>query len=454
MITTIIATIIVLGVLILVHELGHFFAAKWVGIEVHRFSIGLGPRLLGVRRGETEYVLSAIPLGGYVKMGGMGDEIADKIEGGGAHRTRTPSERDFDAKPLWARAFVISAGVIMNMLFAFVTYSMVNAIWGEPELNSTRIGMVRESTLPPGTEALAEIPIGASVIRVGDRAVSTWADLTGALARAPAGPVHVETVEPALSVLLELPSDEAGRLALVGSVRSWIDAGVGGVEPGSPADRADLSAGDRILAVDGETVASWDEFVDRIRARPEQRVELLVEREDERWVAAITPEATTEVDAETGEERTIGRVGIYNPVGETVYRRVDVGEALRLGARETVGATNLIVGFLGQLVTGSVSPRAVGSIVTIGEVSGQAAEAGIEVFLNFMALFSVNLAVLNLLPIPVLDGGHLLFLWIEAVRGRALSAEQRLRWSNVGFLIVVGIMLLALSNDFRRLFDF
>ena len=449
MTTTIVATIIVLGVLILVHELGHFFAAKWVGIEVQRFSIGLGPRVFGVRRGETDYVLSAIPLGGYVKMGGMGDEVMEKIEGGAADHARASSERDFDAKPLGARAFVISAGVITNMLFAFVTYVAVNAIWGAPEPSSTRIGMVRESTLPPGTEALAEIPIGASVIRIGDRAVETWADVTGALTRAPAGPAYVETVEPALSVLLELPADEAERVALVGSVRGWIDAGVGGVEPGSPADRADLSAGDRILAVNGEPVVSWDEFVDRIRARPEQRVELLIEREGERLVATVTPEATTEVDTETGEERTIGRVGIYNPRG-----RVGAFDALRLGARETVGATSLIVGFLGQLVTGSISPRSVGSIVTIGEVSGQAAEAGIEVFLKFMALFSVNLAVLNLLPIPVLDGGHLLFLLIEAVRGRALSVEQRLRWSNVGFLIVVGIMLLALSNDFRRFFDF
>lgn len=453
MTTTIVATVIVLGVLILVHELGHYFAAKWVGIEVQRFSIGLGPRVFGVRRGETEYVLSAVPLGGYVKMGGMGDEVMEKIEGG-AEQARPPSERDFDAKPLWARAFVISAGVIMNMVFAFVTYSTVNAIWGEPELSSTRIGMVRESTLPPGTEALAEIPVGASVVRVGDRAVETWGDLTRALAEMPAGSVYVETVEPALRVLVRLPTGEAARVALVGSLADWVDAGVGAVEPGSPADRADLRAGDRILAVDGELVASWGDFVDRIRARPEQRVELLVEREGERSLATLTPEATTEVDAETGEERTIGRVGIYNPVGETAYRRVGAVEALRLGVRETVGATSLIVGFLAQLITGGISPRTLGSIVTIGEVSGQAAEAGIEVFLNFMAFFSVNLAVLNLLPIPVLDGGHLVFLSIEAVRGRALSVEQRLRWSNVGLLIVVGIMLLALSNDFRRFFDF
>src|SRR5688572_8919497 len=140
---TVLATIIVLGVLIFVHELGHFAAAKAVGVEVQRFSIGLGPKLFGFRRGETEYVLAAIPLGGYVKMGGMEDEVMEKIEGGATAPERVPSARDFDSKPLWARAFVISAGVIMNMLFAFVVYAAVFGIWGIPELESTRIGLVR-----------------------------------------------------------------------------------------------------------------------------------------------------------------------------------------------------------------------------------------------------------------------------------------------------------------------
>ena len=152
-----------------------------------------------------------------------------------------------------------------------------------------------------------------------------------------------------------------------------------------------------------------------------------------------------------GSTRIVGRAGIGPPILQT-YRDVSAAEAVRAGYRETVVVTSLILGFLRDLVTGGISPRSVGSIVTIGEASGQAAEAGLDTFLRFMALFSVNLAVLNLLPIPVLDGGHLVFLTIEAVRGgRALSVEQRLKWSNVGFLIIVGIMLWALSNDFLRL---
>ncbi len=153
---TILATIVVLGVLIFVHELGHFMAAKSVGIEVQRFSIGLGPTIFGFRRGETEYVISWVPLGGYVKMGGMGDEVMDRLEGGaeeGAEggaidEPRQPRPSDFDGKPIWARTFVISAGVIMNMLFAFAVYTGVNATWGLQELPENRVGRVRPELLP------------------------------------------------------------------------------------------------------------------------------------------------------------------------------------------------------------------------------------------------------------------------------------------------------------------
>ncbi len=259
---TILATIVVLGVLIVIHELGHFMAAKSVGVEVQRFSIGLPPRMFGFRKGETEYVIGWVPLGGYVKMGGMGDEVMERLEGGAEEQPRQPKPSDFDGKPIWARAWVISAGVIMNMLFAFVVYAGLN----------------------------------------------------------------------------------------------------------------------------------------------------------------------------------------------TVYRDVSLVQAVQLGYAETVDVTWQILAFLRDLVTGGVSPRSVGSIVTIGAVAGQAAQLGLETFLRFMALLSVNLAVFNLLPIPVLDGGHLVFLSVEAIRGKAVSLKKRMRWSQFGVLMVLGIMILALSNDILRLF--
>lgn len=448
---TILATIVVLGVLIFVHELGHWAAAKAVGVEVQRFSIGFGPKIFGFRYGETEYVLSAIPLGGYVKMGGMDDEVMDRLEGGEPTVPPTPRDRAFDAKPIWARAFVISAGVIMNMLFAFGTYAFLAAQYGVPEYDSTRIGAVFAEALPQGTEALATVDPGSRVLQVGETDAEHWGDVQRLILNAPAGPLSIRLAEPSREVAITVPDDPESRRDLVSAIAAWIEAGVGAVNPGSPADRAGLEAGDRIVAVGGEPVENWWTFVDAVEARPGERVELTIVRDERELVRAVTLDSEMEQQAD-GTEMAVGRVGVFPPQLATTYRDVPVGEAIGYGYRETVAVTSLIVGFLGDLVTGGISPRSMGSIVTIGEASGQAAAAGIDQFLRFMALFSVNLAVLNLLPIPVLDGGHLVFLGIEAVRGgRGLTVEQRLKWSNVGFLIVVGIMVWALSNDFLRL---
>jgi regulator of sigma E protease len=448
---TILATIVVLGVLIFVHELGHFLAAKSVGIEVQRFSIGLGPTIFGFQKGETEYVISWIPLGGYVKMGGMDDEVMDRLEGGAEAEPRQPSPRDFDSKPIWARTFVISAGVIMNMLFAFSVYVGVNAVWGLAEMAEQRIARVEAELLPEGTEVLAGLPEGASIVRIGDREVGHRGDIRDGLIEAPAGRLEIVTAEPFSSVTIDLGTDPGVRLRLLASLRPWIEPEVGAINPGTPADKGGLETGDRILVANGVAITHWYDFVDVIESRPAMRTELVLERDGVSLTQFVTPDEVTEEDA-SGETVKVGKVGIYPNVMEAAYQPVSLGRAIRLGWAETMGVSGLILGFLGDLVTGGVSPRSVGSIVTIGAASGQAAQMGLETFLRFMALFSVNLAILNLLPIPVLDGGHLVFLGIEAVRGKALSIEQRLRWSHVGFLVIMGIMLWALSNDILRLF--
>ena len=209
---------------------------------------------------------------------------------------------------------------------------------------------------------------------------------------------------------------------------------------------------DRILVADGVPITNWWDFVDVVEAHPDTQMEVTLEREGQSVTLFVTPEGTPEEDPVTGETVTVGKIGISVAIGELAYRDVTLTRAVQLGYAETVGVSQLILGFLRDLMTGGVSPRSLGSIVTIGSVAGQAAERGLETFLRFMAWFSVNLAILNLLPIPVLDGGHLVFLGIEAVRGKALSVETRMRWSQVGVVVVLGIMLLALSNDILRLF--
>ena len=453
---TIIATLIVLGVLIFVHELGHFWAAKAVGIEVERFSIGLGPKVFGFTRGETEWVICALPLGGYVKMGGMDDEVMQKIEGGelrpdSVEALVQSTDRHFDSKPIWARALVLSAGVMMNMLFALGVYTFLAATYGERHYDSTRIGQIVESTLPTGTEELATVDRASRFVRIGAEPVEHWGDIRRALLEGDAGPVRVDLAEPARSIEIRIPATEAERRSLYESLFVWLESGVGITDPGTPAGKAGLETGDRVLAVNGTPTAGWYDFVDQIQARPGERVELSIDRGGSTLVRSLTLDAVEGI-ALDGRTRMIGRAGIRPPGIDMTYERVSLGEAMATGYRETLAITGLIVGFLGDLVTGGISPRSLGSIFTIGEASGQAAEAGLETFLSFMALFSVNLAVLNLLPIPILDGGHLMFLAIEALRGgRALSLEQRLRWSNVGFFILIGIMVLALSNDVMRL---
>ncbi|TVP79384.1 MAG: RIP metalloprotease RseP [Gemmatimonadales bacterium] len=480
---TIIATIIVLGVLIFVHELGHFWAAKSVGVRVERFSIGLGPRVAGFTRGDTEYILAAIPLGGYVKMAGMGDEMMEKIEGGPSESSRshggegevgaTPTEgipmvdpppasgaRDpeatdtgsFDARPVWARAWVISAGVIMNMLFAFAAYTAIAAGWGEAVPDTLAIGQVSEELLPEGTEALAGIPPGATIVSIGDRTPEHWGDVHNAMVELPAGPVTVRHENPSGSVEIVLPEVGAPRDEIRRALRYWIEPVVAGLEPGAPADRGGLEAGDRITAVDDVSVEVWSDFQRLIQARPGQETQITLLRGDTELVRTLTPTELRGENLDTGEEMVIGRVGIFPQNPPVVYEALAPGEALVTGYRETVAVTGLIMGFLRDLVTGQMSPRNLGSIVTIGEASGQAAAQGIPVFLGFMAFFSINLAILNLLPIPILDGGHLVFLGLEAIRGRPVSMQTRLRWSQIGMVVLLGIMALALGNDFLRLF--
>ena len=440
-----VATIVLLGVLIFVHELGHFWAAKAVGIGVERFSIGLGPRLWGYTRGETEYVLSAIPLGGYVKMQGMEDEVMEHLEGGAAKGPRRPDARDFDAKPLWARAFVISAGVVMNMIFAVMAYSAAAAFWGFDEVATTRVLAVADSTLPAGAEPLAEIASGATIVRIGDREPQSWNQVQRAFLEAPPGVATVVTESPAARLQVEIPEAAEDRRSLAASLVAWVEPRVGRVEPGSGAAEASIEAGDLVTSVAGVPVASWTEMVEEISARPGERVEIGVLR-DGTELLRVAELATIEVD---GEER--GRLGITQP---TVHVSVGLGEAAVIGVDETIFRTGLILRFLGDLVTLDVSPRDVGSIGTIAIVSGEAASQGLATFLRFMAFFSINLAVLNMLPIPVLDGGHMVFLAIELVRGEKLTVQQRIRWSQVGFVVLVAIMVWALGNDVLRLLGF
>ena len=447
MLTTLIAFLIVIGVLVFVHELGHLIAAKSVDIAVPRFSIGFGPRIAGFQWGETEYVISALPLGGYVRMAGMEDAAA--LEGG-EELAVEPSDRDFDAKPLWARVWVVTAGVLMNFLFAIVVIAGVTYVYGESILPTTRVAISGQDAATGAAAPLAAIPVGAELSAVDGHAVESWNDVLDRFAERSSGPLTLRFSE-GQEVVLDLPTSDPERLELLERIQPFSEPLIGDVNPGSPAEVGGLRAGDRITAAGGEAVRSWTEFVDVIQAHPGEAVALTVRRGNADTTLMVTPEPAQQQGAR-GQPLEVGRLGVSAVRGEVRHRDVGAGEALREGWEVTWGTSATIVRLLGQLFTGEASPRSLGGPLTIGQISGETARAGLDVMLQWMALLSVNLAVLNLLPIPVLDGGQLLFLLVEGIRGRPLSVEQRLRLSHVGLLIVVGIMVWAITNDFLRIF--
>lgn len=442
---TLVALLIVLSVLITIHELGHFLAARSVDIAAPRFSLGFGPRVAGFKWGETEFVISAIPLGGYVKMAGMDDEGLEAIEGEDAGEPVDPT-RTFDSKPLWARAWVISAGVIMNLLFAFLVFAGLSMMYGEEQPSTTRVAPARSAA---GGAALAGVPAGAEIVSVGERRVSGWLDVLDAFREAPAGPLQLRFALHPPAVVRLPERGTADRDSLVSALRPVVPAVIGEVVKGKPAERAGLRPGDTIRAVNAAPVNGWNDVVGFIEGSPGRPLAIDVQRAGQGVRLAVTPEA----QGGAGSSAPVGKIGAAPSLQiETNHRPVGVFRALSLGVEETWFYSSTIVQFLGKMFTGEESARNMGGLVTIGQMSGEAARMGMERFLKFMAMFSVNLAVLNLLPIPILDGGHLMFLSIEAVRGRPLSTEARIRFSHVGLIIVVGLMLWSNGNDLLRLF--
>jgi regulator of sigma E protease len=467
MLITILATIVVLGVLIFVHELGHFAAAKLVDIEVPRFSIGLGPKLIGFRRGETEYVISWLPLGGYVKMAGM--EEMEAIEGGATKKPtitgagtavdlgieveekREAGPRDFESKSLPARTLVISAGVLMNLLFAFIVFSASAAIWGVRITPEARVGAVAEELLPEGTEELAQLSPWTRITGVGRETVNNFHDLNIAIAKVGPGDLEFRFAnrDP---ITIRLQPGDSVRGSLLAALEPAVATPptIGEVARNTPAEAGGLRAHDRVVNAAGQTVTTWQQLVSIVERHGGRRLDLVVNRDGSEIPITVTPEART-----LRNKVSYGRVGISPEVSiDDALPRSRPGPigAVADGAAQTWEVMALTGGFLWDLVSGGASPRNVGGPILIGQLSGRVARAGLETFLGFMALFSVNLAVLNLLPIPVLDGGHLMFLGIEAVRRRPLSIEQRMKASQVGFIIVIAIMVWAVGNDVLRLF--
>lgn len=374
------APVLVFGLVIFVHELGHFIAAKLMGVYAPRFSVGFGPALLKKRFGETEYILAALPLGGYVRMASREDEATAFLEGGAENSATEataskdgfdpeamipfgpkpiPESRWFESKPLIGRLFIMVAGVTMNAVLAFVIYT----------------GLLVHSGSP------TPIPVAALVT------------------------------------------------------------------PGEPAALAGIQAGDSIVSIDGVPLRNWDVLLDRIGASPGVTLHLGIVRDGQRVTADVTPAAKVVPDSRTGIKKRLGRIGM---VADQAFSPISFPAALGEAGQLTVSNGGAIFLTLRALFTRGVGISELGGPIAIAQISVQAARGGFENLLALIALISINLAVLNLLPIPILDGGQIVLNIAESVKGSAFSAQTRERILKGGLLVIALLFVTVMFNDIAR----
>jgi len=452
MLTTVLALIVVLGVLIFVHEAGHFVAAKWAGIYVHRFSLGLGPPVpwLTFRRGETEYSISWLPLGGYVKMASREEDIGSSALEGGAPGVAVPPDRVFEAKPIWKRMLVILAGVTMNALFAWAVFAFLAYKNGRQIDPVTTVGRVVAEGLPPEAAPLREITPGSRIIRINDDSVTSWDEIVSGIANAAASEVRIELEQGKTVVLPIHPDALEERLKAAQALQPFRAPVIGEVLPDKPAARAGLHKGDTVVAVNGQPVSQWYDLLEVLQGGAGKSLAMTVGRNGQRLEFQLRP-YTDSIPGPDGKPKAVGRIGVA--VGtDFISEKLNLSQAVAEGGQATARASTQILRTVRGLFSGRISGRTVGGPILIGQLAGESARMGLDTFLGFMALISINLAILNLLPVPVLDGGQFLFLLAEAVIRRPLPVKLRERLTTVGLVLIILLMGLAFSNDFRRLF--
>lgn len=437
------AFIVALGVLITVHEFGHFWVARRCGIKVERFSVGFGKALWRRRdRLGTEYVIALIPLGGYVK---MLDERVESVPPELRHQS-------FNNKTVWQRAAVIAAGPIANFLFAIFAYWLV-FIHGVPGVRPVtgeilNGSVAAEAQILPGMELKAvdgiETPDWdavrmALVGKIGDAEVT--------LSLAPFGSSQRAEKRVDLRNWHFEPDKQDPVVALGIEPRGpEIETVLAQVQANSPASAAGLQAGDRIVKVDGQPLADWRGFVNLVRESPNKAIAVDVERQGETVSLTLTPAAK-------GTEGFAGVVPRVLPLPEEYKTVRQYGPFAAIGeaGEKTWQLMKLTVGMLGKLVTGDVKLNNLSGPISIAQGAGMSAEYGMIYYLMFLALISVNLGIINLFPLPVLDGGHLLFLAIEKIKGKPVSERVQDFSYRIGSILLVLLMGLALFNDFSRL---
>jgi regulator of sigma E protease len=454
-----------LGLLIFVHELGHFLAAKLFGMRVEQFSIGFPPKLLGKQIGETEYRIGAIPLGGYVKISGMIDESMDtEYEG------RSPQPWEFRAKPVWQRVIVISAGVVFNVILAGLIFIGLKWHYGEVYFPANRVQSVYVA--PTSVAEQVGFRTGDRIVAVNDTPLDSYDDFRS-LRALTADQVTFTVERQGQPVVLEAPDDLLAKLNQAEGIFGidWMPSIAGGVVSGGPAYRAGLQPGDRIVALNGEQVSFWQEMVDRLQESDGSAISVRFARPDSLMTEALPPgvsrvgriPAADLFEAALVPDRNAeGRlmIGIIGPTADQLralfgiqLREYGLGSAIAAGTRETVNWVHMYTIFIQRLFTGRDNVReSVGGPLLIAQATKQAADRSMFDFWRLVATLSIALAIFNILPIPALDGGYLVFLAYEGITRREPSLRVRMVVQQIGMVLILMLMVFVIFNDAMRIF--
>jgi regulator of sigma E protease len=423
---------IVLGIMIFVHEWGHFAAAKLCGVRVDVFSLGFGPRLFGVKRGDTDYRISALPFGGYVRM--AGDNPLEE---------RTGAGYEFLSRPRWQRVIIAIAGPTMNFVLALVI------LWGI----FWRLGIPSPVFEHQAADVVA-VPqtMPASGVQPGDRIIAlngvptpTWKKVYSEYEKAkPGSPITIAVSRSGANqiIISTVPEHLASPDNLFGYPP--LPAVIAEVDGGTPADRAGLKPGDTIIAMNGKPVVTWPQLVEGVHQSGGHPIQFQVRRDGQQLELDITPMQGTDL-----EGQPVWQVGVL-PNTDEDYERQSFLEAGKDAASSTVSGIRQIGQVLVGLFSGKVSIRQLAGPVGIARISGEAAKRGLPTLLEFMAVISLNLGLLNLLPIPILDGGHILMLAIEGILRRDLSITVKERFVQVGLVFLLGIFAFVMYSDILK----
>ncbi|PCK32583.1 sigma E protease regulator RseP [Pseudoalteromonas piscicida] len=439
--------IFALGILVTVHEYGHFWVARKAGVKVLRFSIGFGkPLVKWYDKHQTEYVIAAIPLGGYVK---MLDERVDDVPEQERHLA-------FNNKPVLSRIAVVAAGPIANFLFAIVALAamyMVGVQSAKPV-----VGEVKPASIAAG----AGFKAGDHIIALNDEVVHSWQDVTFELMAHLGEPTLVAKVQDEKGSLAvrtlrlsewKLEKQDEAPLTSVGITpyRPRLTLQLGYIEEGAAADKAGLQVQDILVALNGEKLTSWEAFVSRVQKSANQDITLDIERAGRQQTLIVTPQAKK--SAEGIVQGYLGVVPVMEkwPNGYIETRQYGILDSMVLGTRKTYDLIALSFDMIGNLLTGQVSVKNLSGPVGIAVSAGNSVSYGLVAFLGFLALISVNLGVFNLLPLPVLDGGHLMYYLIELIRRKPVSEKTQEFGFKIGAALLLALTFFALFNDVSRL---